>query len=82
MSKAVLVIDIPESCDKCPLLLRHDEERCCIPAKRNSFTDKPDWCPLKPMPRIKFTYVDHDCGATIYYNQGWNGCINAILGDE
>ena len=77
MSKAVLVIDMPESCDKCPLLLRHDEERCCIPEKRNSFCDKPDWCPLKPMPKEDKEYHIHEFDAG--YKKGWNSCINTIL---
>ena len=51
MSKAILVIDMPESCDQCPLLLRSIEERCCVPEKRNSFTAKPYWCPLKQFPK-------------------------------
>lgn len=49
MSKAILIIDMPESCDKCPLMFRHEEERCCMPEGRNSFTTKPSWCPLKPL---------------------------------
>ena len=53
MSKAILIIDMPESCDKCPLLLRHEEERCCFPMGRNSFTTKPNWCPLKEISDIK-----------------------------
>ena len=80
MSKAILVIDMPESCDKCPLLLRHEEERCCIPEKRNSFCDKPDWCPLKPAPEKDTEYYLHEYNAG--YKVGWNDCINAILGEK
>ena len=49
MSKAILVIDMPEGCDNCPLMFRHEEERCCIAEGRNSFSKKPNWCPLKPV---------------------------------
>lgn len=47
MKKAVLIIDMPESCNECPLMFRHEEERCCMPEGRNSFSKKPSWCPLK-----------------------------------
>lgn len=78
--KAILVIDMPESCDKCPLMFRHEEERCCIPEGRNSFCKKPSWCPLKPMPEklegndsIYYQWGD--------YEDGWNHCLDEILGD-
>lgn len=56
MNKAILVIDMPESCDKCPLMFRHEEERGCIPERRNSFSIKPSWCPLKPVPSSENFY--------------------------
>lgn len=95
MSKAILIIDMPESCDKCPLLLRHEEERCCLPEKRNSFCDKPDWCPLKPAPE-KIDVPDFDdtvkaesenafeVGMYMYdrgHYRGYNICIDKILGN-
>ena len=47
MFKGILIIDMPENCNGCPLLFRHDEERCCIPEGRNVFTkERPFWCPL------------------------------------
>lgn len=58
MSKAVLVIDMPESCDKCPLMFRHEEERCCMPEGRNSFSNKPSWCPLKSLPERETGFSD------------------------
>lgn len=87
MSKAVLVIDMPESCAKCPLFNDVYSDMCCRGLNNRGINYpypkdfRQDWCPLKPMPRMKFTYVDYDCSATIYYNNGWNDCINAILGD-
>lgn len=82
MSKAILVIDMPESCDKCPLMFRHEEERCCMPEGRNSFCKKPSWCPLKPVP-------DEQCEGGTWtmsgymadeFSIGWNACIEEILG--
>lgn len=65
MTKAVLVIDMPESCDMCPLFCNHYSDMCCRGANDrginypypNDF--KQDWCPLVPMPEKKpFTGVD------------------------
>lgn len=66
MSKAVLVIDIPESCAKCyfhrctyslPLSIKrkgyichYDKQRRVVDLDYGDNTYKPDWCPLVPMP--------------------------------
>ena len=76
MSKAILVIDMPDSCDKCPLLLRHEEERCCWVEGRNSFTIKPSWCPLKPAPELQDEWYDDDDWII-----GYNNCVHEIMGD-
>ena len=79
MSKAILVIDMPESCDECPLLLRSYEERCCLPEKRNSFTTKPDWCPLQPAPEEELVWFDDEWGD---WERGYNSCLHEIIGSE
>jgi len=79
MDKAILVIDMPETCDKCPLLLRHEEERCCLPEKRNSFTTKPDWCPLKPAPEEQLIWYDDEKSD---WERGYNNCLREIVGRE
>lgn len=79
MDKAILVIDMPASCDKCPLLLRHDEERCCIPEKRNSFTTKPDWCPLMSAPEPELIWYDDEQSD---WERGYNFCLKEILGGQ
>ena len=84
MNKAILIIDMPESCDKCPLLLRHEEERCCIPEGRNSFTTKPSWCPLKPLPE-KYEIDRYKCNDQFYqfkFERGYNQCIDKIVGSQ
>lgn len=51
MSKAALVIDMPENCYECVLC---DTDDVCLAV--SSFTgvdvlvEKPDWCPLVPVP--------------------------------
>jgi len=62
MSKAILVIDMPENCLECPLeygvavnnkiLLNHNICNGCGKPNADS-TKKPDWCPLRPMPEKK-----------------------------
>lgn len=55
--KAILVIDIPNICIKCPLCAREELEFFCV-MKREKGKDlynkelhheKPVWCPLRPM---------------------------------
>lgn len=60
-SKAILVIDMPESCDKCPCFCGVYTDMCCK-ALNNRTIDYPypedfrqDWCPLKPMPEKEHT---------------------------
>ena len=56
MSKAILVMDMPESCAKCPLFGDHYSDMSCH-GLNNRGIDYPypenfrqKWCPLKPMP--------------------------------
>lgn len=41
--KAILVIDMPQTCDECPLVV-NDE---CMKERKNN---KPKACPLRPIP--------------------------------
>lgn len=80
MAKGIIIIDVPESCDECPVVFRHEEERCCCITKRNSFTTKPDWCPIKPLPEkysINGTMHEIDIDVAI----GRNAVIDEILGE-
>lgn len=85
MSKAVLVMDMPERCEWC---IFHDSEHNCVYCNKGiPFADvKPDWCPLRELPerhsgdfgviRNKEEYIK------IGENIGWNACLNAIMGGE
>ena len=67
MSKAVLVMDMPEKCLDCPFCFEIDEgvDACwmitidsydndlCRNIEEDYCQCKPDWCPLKPMPEKK-----------------------------
>lgn len=83
MSKAVLVMDMPESCHECPLFSGVYTDMTCR-ANGNGidypYPDKnrPDWCPLKPMPEKS------DVDGLPFrdgYKLGWNACIDKILGE-
>lgn len=78
MAKAVLVIDMPDNCDKCIL----QRAGFCSGVKPYRFVyatgfdmgKRQDWCPLKPMPgKVDIPYL-----AT--WDDGWNACIDKILG--
>ena len=81
MSKAILVIDMPESCDVCPLCVS-DEYGLYLecPLKYKGYVEKrqkPDWCPLKPIPEKE--YADTGILEVDEFAAGWNNCIDVIL---
>lgn len=87
MDKAILVIDMPNSCKECPLFSGCYTDMCCK-GMNNKGIDYPypedfrqDWCPLKPVPRMRFTYIGHSDESVADYNDGWNNCIRKILGE-
>lgn len=89
MDKAILVIDMPSCCNECSLMFQDEYSYFCPIKCDENKTDlydnyivlhrKPDWCPLKPMP--KKLYIDKDgiMDCTNDFPYGWNACINEIL---
>ena len=83
MSKAVFVLDMPESCEECPLQLEVENEKGIVlgvnicrglgKCNKNS-SKKPNLCPLRPMPEKKQNACTHG------FAGGWNACIDAIGG--
>lgn len=88
MRKAVLVMDMPENCKDCTMSIqskeKHTGQFCwrCINALTimiDKSGEKPDWCPLRPVPEKKEKYSlmgDNSAGRV----DGWNACIDEILG--
>lgn len=81
--KAILVIDMPDSCDKCELGYYSDGRilLCEYEDKVGNKESKPDWCPLKELPEKHNSIRTWD----EYYNGydiGWNDCIDNILKDK
>ena len=89
MSKAILILDMPESCDDCPLLSGYYVDIYCG-GKQNRVINNPypkdfrqDWCPLKEVPEKEknddpvYDNDEYDDG----FITGWNACIDDILGE-
>lgn len=86
MSKACLVMDMPESCMGCNFLYCDAENNTesCQARENARIVDlekeaKPDWCPLRPMPE-KDNRIDTCINKQ--YGRGWNACIDATGGGD
>lgn len=83
-NKAILVIDIPENCLKCPMLNGADE--CILQDEdanflADTFNQLREGCPLKELPEkmeVCGKYPQED-GIAPSYKIGWNDCIDTIL---
>ena len=91
MSKAALVMDMPESCDMCDFVddeqpPRYGEKTlyCGVPGMGEDVTDyiecRPESCPLRELPEkipeLKSGYEDL---RTSIRRVGWNACLDEIL---
>ena len=84
--KAILVLEMPSSCDKCPLFGSHYSDMTCRGNGRGINYPYPkelrqDWCPLKPKPEK----IRKQIGETEWqqgFTDGWNSFIDEILGDK
>lgn len=86
MAKAVLVIDMPNNCGECPIV--HSD--FCGEAWCNLVDDdvwyetkgnkRYDYCPLKPLPRLHTEIDAFQEGDD--YTEGWNECLDEILGES
>ena len=88
MAKAILIMDMPERCEKCLLLLKIPQKRLALclarptsgqeeynPKHEKSW--RPDLCPLRELPE-KSDHPEHcDNGM---FDAGWNECLDAIEG--
>ena len=93
MSKAVLVMDMPENCEHCACKYpsyKDDALYDCaitgktVPINGGRYGKKPDWCPLWELPeKMELCGVYN---SEYYakgdkmpsYKAGWNACIDAI----
>lgn len=86
MSKAVLVMDMPESCEKCRFHLNYPKVKHYCYIKQEAFEEeKPKWCPLRELPEKKERLVatnDYDGGYSHGFTHGYNACIDELLKGE
>ena len=90
--KAILIIDMPESCNECKIRVDDDYSNWCPydnpePGGVWEYVNKgtkPDWCPLKPMPEKYDIEAErnkpHDRDYDWEFEGGYNVCIDEILG--
>lgn len=86
MSKAILVMDMPECCADCPCSFFERSNPilnliCGPEGEDANNVGKPDWCPLRPMPERKGTAGKRTEINKLMMNRGWNACIDAISGE-
>ncbi len=84
MSKAMLIMDMPESCAKCKLFFDSYTDMICRGNHRTinyPYPDKKvqDWCPLLEVPK-KITERTRLCNK--WYAQGYNACVDEILDEN
>lgn len=89
MPKAILVMDMPESCSMCKFLYEFQGIKKCqlmnvlnngaSRLSQNTFTEKRhEKCPLRELPEKGHNdngYDEYSDG----YDAGWNACLNKIL---
>ena len=88
MSKAILVMDMPNFCQFCPCFQGEDvlNAYCGSTSKVVIFDEqkgwiKPDWCPLKEAPEKYTDLVPTRDLHSGEYEYGWNACVDEILGE-
>lgn len=95
MSKAVLVLNMPKSCNKCKFF--DSQYRYCdfkgLPLKRKDgkygpvtkiSKERADWCPLRELPekRDLKELEKYSLGEEYLWSEGWNACIDEITGEH
>ena len=85
MSKAILILKyMPNMCLNCTLSDYSNQGRpFCKASKRHidTFVSKPDWCPLKEFPEKQVRdYPEYDRYIT-GYDDGWDACLEEIIGE-
>lgn len=83
MGKAILILEMPECCADCPCSFFERSNPklnliCGVTQEDANNVGKPDWCPLKPMPKkqaLNGGLTEFQMGA----RSGYNLCIDDIM---
>lgn len=92
MAKAVLVMDMPESCSKCKFMYEFQGIKKCqlmnvlnngaSKLSQSTFTEKRhDWCPLRELPEREeeLPVEKYEFGGLgKAFTSGWNACLDKI----
>lgn len=84
MSKAILIMDMPNCCCECFALDdRGDYPVCIITQEQRGYTfrireQKMDKCPLKPAPEEQLVWYDDEKSD---WERGYNNCVREIMGE-
>lgn len=91
MAKGIIVVDVPDYCDYCPVgrICGFESAVECLVAPKDHCVsgygfrvEKPDWCPIRPMPEKKPLTGDVSNPEKVgneLVRAGWNACIDEIL---
>lgn len=87
MSKAVLVMNMPECCADCPCSFFERDNPifnliCGVTQEDAYNVGRPDWCPLRELPERETEMTDADDLGNDYVRgtmDGWNNCLDMIL---
>lgn len=89
MSKSILVIDTPENCYDCGIRKGYScggiSSVCGIGKTLPTNLHKPDWCPLKELPKTSVgieVCIGNKAECVKSYVDGYNACIDEILKGE
>lgn len=92
MAKAVLVMDMPESCFGCNLChIDYEEDRATCQAYETAREvdsdtfEKLDWCPLQELPEKmeELPSEKYEFGSLgKAFTSGWNACLDEILKEK
>lgn len=82
MSKAVLVMNMPECCADCPCSFFERDNPIlnliCGVAQEDAYNvGKPDWCPLRELPEKKERRIGEH--GERMFRAGFNACLNEIM---
>lgn len=82
MAKAVLVMNMPESCADCPCSFFERDNPilnliCGVTQEDAYNVGKPDWCPLRELPEKKERRIGEH--GERMFRAGFNACLNEIM---
>lgn len=88
MSKAVLIMDMPDCCAECQLSDDDPSRLYCVPADdyydgEDRMEDRASFCPLRELPeKIPELKSGYEEISKSIHREGWNACLNEIIGEN